>query len=230
MEKQYINKYIKTTNISLNQVHPINEYSLYFDGCSKGNPGPAGIGAVIYKKEIEISVCSKNIGHKTNNEAEYCALILGLEEAIRLNIKSLCVYGDSLLVINQVNKTYKVKNEKIFTLYEKVVGLKREFNNIIFTHIYRTNNKRADQLSNFGLTKHIYNNDLYQEKEDNLYQEKEDNLYDEKEDNLYDEKEDDFIKVLDIDWKEEPCVKKDKSYIKQIKINSFFPPIKKVKI
>ena len=193
----------KQNTININRVYPICEHSLYFDGCSKGNPGPAGIGAVICKNDNEISQCSENIGIKTNNESEYCALIIGLETAVKLNIKALCVYGDSLLVINQVNNIWNVKNEKLFKLYEKVVVLKGLFNYIIFTHVYRSNNKRADQLANFGLTKNIHNND-----------------------ELYDEKEDDYIQVLDIDWKEETSVNKFNN-IKKVKINPFFPSIKK---
>ena len=153
MEKQNTNT--KNSNISLSQVHPICEYSLYFDGCSKGNPGPSGIGAVIYKNGDEISASCENIGNRTNNESEYCALIIGLEEAIKLDITSLCVYGDSLLVINQANKIYKVKNEKLLVLYEKFRALKCKFKYITFTHIYRSHNKRADQLANMGLIKNI---------------------------------------------------------------------------
>lgn len=153
-----------------NRVYPICEHSLYFDGCSKGNPGPAGIGAVIYKNDDEISYRSENIGNKTNNESEYYSLIIGLETAIKLQIKSLCVYGDSLLVINQVTNIWNVKNEKLRKLHKKVVLLKGRFNYIAFTHVYRSNNKRADQLANFGLTKNIHNNDeLYDEKEDDSF-------------------------------------------------------------
>jgi ribonuclease HI len=134
------------------KVFPSTEFVLYFDGCSKGNPGPAGIGAVIYKKDEEVWCSCSFIGYKkTNNEAEYRALILGLEAAIDQNIKSLSVCGDSLLVINQVNNIYKVKNSNLYELYEKVTTLKKQFEYIDFSHVYRSENKRADQLSNMGL-------------------------------------------------------------------------------
>ena len=134
------------------KVYPTTEFVLYFDGCSKGNPGPAGIGAVIYKKDIEFWYACRFIGDKkTNNEAEYRALILGLESAIDQKIRSLSVCGDSLLVINQVNKIYKVKNPNLYELYEKVLTLKKEFDYIDFSHVYRRENKRADQLSNLAL-------------------------------------------------------------------------------
>jgi len=135
------------------KIFPILEYVLYFDGCSKGNPGPSGIGAVIYKNKIEIWNSCKYIGDKrTNNESEYSALIMGLEEAIKMDIKELSVCGDSLLVINQVNGIYKVKNLKLLVLYENILLLKSKFTYIDFNHVYRNNNKRADELSNLALS------------------------------------------------------------------------------
>ena len=134
------------------RVYPSTEFVLYFDGCSKGNPGPAGIGAVIYKKGVEYWSSCKYIGnYKTNNESEYRALIFGLEAAIKYNIKTLSVCGDSLLVINQINKMYKVKHPKLYELYEQVDLLKSEFDYIDFNHVYRKDNKRADELSNIAL-------------------------------------------------------------------------------
>ena len=209
MEKQNTNT--KNSNISLSQVHPICEYSLYFDGCSKGNPGPSGIGAVIYKNGDEISASCENIGNRTNNESEYCALIIGLEEAIKLDITSLCVYGDSLLVINQANKIYKVKNENLLVLYEKFRALKCKFKYITFTHIYRSHNKRADQLANMGLIKNIEQKNEEEEKDGEK------------------DGDDDFVQVLDVDWEEKPSKKKN-SNINQLKINTFFPQINQPKI
>jgi ribonuclease HI len=139
------------------KIYPSTEFVLYFDGCSKGNPGRAGIGAVIYKNGIEHWAACRYIGNKrTNNEAEYCALILGLQSAIEQDIKRLSVCGDSLLVINQVNKVYKVKNQNLSDMYDEVVKLKTHFDYIDFNHVYRKDNKRADQLSNLALE---YNND-----------------------------------------------------------------------
>ena len=159
MDKTQINAYlptIKTSNFEA-KIYPSTEFVLYFDGCSKGNPGHAGIGAVIYKKGIEYWAACKYIGDKkTNNEAEYSALIFGLRSAIDQNIKILSVCGDSLLVINQVNKIYKVKNPKLAVLYDEVVNLINLFTYIDFNHVFRKENKRADLLSNLAL---ICNND-----------------------------------------------------------------------
>lgn len=132
------------------KIYPSSEYILNFDGASKGNPGPSGAGAVIYKNREEIWSSHKFIGCKTNNQAEYSALILGLEGALKLEIKTLLVLGDSLLVINQVNGLYKVKSDFILPLHKEVLALKSKFDFIEFNHVYRDNNKRADELSNMA--------------------------------------------------------------------------------
>lgn len=133
------------------KVYPIASHILNFDGCSKGNPGLAGIGAVIYKDNEEIWCGSKFIGVKTNNYSEYSALILGLKQAIQMEIDHLNVLGDSLLVINQVNGVYKVKSDDLRELHEEVNNLIKHFKFIEFNHVYRENNKRADELSNIAL-------------------------------------------------------------------------------
>jgi len=133
------------------KIHPTCEYVLNFDGCSKGNPGPAGIGAVISKSGSEEWCGCQFIGNKTNNQSEYSALILGLKEALSRDIKQLQVYGDSLLVINQVTGQFKVKNILLQELYKEAINLIAKFDYIVFNHVYRDFNKRADQLSNLAL-------------------------------------------------------------------------------
>ena len=134
------------------KVYPRTNHSLYFDGCSKGNPGQAGIGAVLYEGDTEIWAAARYIGDKrTNNEAEYRALIMGLEEASERRIEELTVFGDSQLVINQVNGVYKVKADKLFDLYDRVQMLQKCFHFVEFHHVYREQNTRADQLSNIAL-------------------------------------------------------------------------------
>jgi ribonuclease HI len=140
-------------------LHPIENYfSMYFDGCSKGNPGRAGAGAVIYYNSYEIWADSIFVGEKeTNNVAEYNGLILGLHKANQLNIKNLLVFGDSQLVIKQMNGEYKVNSENIKKLYATASEKSKLFDNILFTHVYRDENTRADELSNIGLTKMYLN-------------------------------------------------------------------------
>ena len=133
------------------KIHPTCEYVLHFDGCSKGNPGPAGIGAVISKSGNEEWCGCQFIGNKTNNQSEYSALILGLKEALSRDIKQLQVYGDSLLVINQVTGQFNVKNVLLQELYKEAINLIAKFDYITFNHVYRQFNKRADHLSNLAL-------------------------------------------------------------------------------
>ena len=148
-------KYKASSNTSSSpnnaKVFPQSEYTMNFDGASRGNPGPAGIGAVIFHNGQEIWASCQYIGTKTNNQSEYSALILGLQEALTRDIKCIHVYGDSQLVINQINGIYKVKNPGLQELYQEVQRLKAEFETIVFTHIYREFNKRADHLSNVAL-------------------------------------------------------------------------------
>jgi len=130
----------------------VDEFILKFDGCSKGNPGRAGCGIVIYKNNEEIFSRSKFLGEKlTNNQAEYNGLILGLSTCIEHNIKNLKVQGDSLLVISQMKGVYKVNSPLLLTLYNKAKYLASKFDYIEFSHIFRNNNKHADKLANLSL-------------------------------------------------------------------------------
>lgn len=140
-------------------------YTLYFDGSSKSNPGLAGAGAVLYdENHNEIWCVSKKVGDKeTNNYAEYCGLLFGLEECVQQgsiqgSLKQLIVKGDSLLVIKQMKGEYKVKSENLLPLYNKAKELQKELQQnletcVEFIHVYRCENKRADELSN-----NFYNN------------------------------------------------------------------------
>jgi probable phosphoglycerate mutase len=129
-----------------------NYYILRFDGCSKGNPGLAGSGAVIYNNGVEIWSKSVFVGkHNTNNEAEYTGLLIGLEEAVNMGIETLHVEGDSLLVIKQMKGEYKVKSEKMLKLYTHAKNYEKLIKEVLYNHIYREKNIRADELSNFGL-------------------------------------------------------------------------------
>ena len=130
-------------------------HTLYFDGCSKGNPGRAGAGAVLYDHaSSEVFAESAFVGHHaTNNEAEYTGLILGLNEALKRGITTeLLVRGDSMLVIRQMQGKYKVNSPNLAQLHKCVNALASKFEKIEFEHVYREGNKRADELSNRGET------------------------------------------------------------------------------
>ena len=129
-------------------------YCMMFDGCSKGNPGPAGAGAVIYANNTEIWARSIYVGHKeTNNISEYTGLLLGMNEAISKNIRVLVVKGDSELVIKQMQGKYQVKSENLIDIYQEAKALEKQFDKIEYVHVYRHLNARADALSNEGLEK-----------------------------------------------------------------------------
>ena len=128
------------------------EYVMNFDGCSKGNPGPAGAGAVIYQNGIEIWGACDFVGKKeTNNMAEYAGLILGMKEASHRNIRKIAIKGDSQLVIKQMRGEYKVKSENLLHSFTQAKKLEKDFEVITYDHVYRNENKRADELSNDGL-------------------------------------------------------------------------------
>jgi ribonuclease HI len=146
----------KSSNVEAVKIYPEFDYILNFDGCSKGNPGLAGAGAVIYHFGEEFWTDSFFVGdHCTNNHAEYAGLILGLQQAKELGIKYLHVQGDSMLVINHMNGTYKCKSDNLIELYKKAKELQTYFDKIRYTHILRHKNKRADQLANEAVDKYL---------------------------------------------------------------------------
>lgn len=128
-------------------------YTLFFDGCSKGNPGKAGAGAVIYRNQIEIYAQSGFVGlNTTNNVAEYHGLLMGLQQAVALKIKTLHVKGDSMLIIKQLKGEFKVKSSTMIPLFEMAQELIKKIGVVKYEHVYREYNKRADALANAGLS------------------------------------------------------------------------------
>lgn len=133
---------------------------VYTDGASRGNPGHAGIGVVLYDEEGNIiKEIFDYIGQTTNNIAEYKALIAGLNEALEMGYDEIEFYADSELMIKQINGLYKVKNEGIKPLYKQVCELLKEFQSYTATHIPREKNKRADELANEGIKQALDVND-----------------------------------------------------------------------
>jgi ribonuclease HI len=128
---------------------------VYTDGGARGNPGPAATGVVITdEKGNFIKKYSKEIGVRTNNEAEYEAVIFALqkikqlfgkEKVKKINIE---IRMDSELVARQLNGKYKVEEEKLFPLFIKIWNLKMDFGNISFVEIPREKNREADRLLN----------------------------------------------------------------------------------
>ncbi|NQU99846.1 MAG: ribonuclease HI family protein [Parcubacteria group bacterium] len=128
--------------------------TIFSDGGSRGNPGPAGCGAVLYNSKKEVIVrLAQYIGKTTNNQAEYRALIIGLEKAQRLKAQDIICYLDSELVVKQLNREYRVKDKDLETLFVKVHNLTLGFKSVTFKHIRREKNKEADRLVNLALDK-----------------------------------------------------------------------------
>ncbi|MDD3905899.1 MAG: ribonuclease HI family protein [Candidatus Omnitrophica bacterium] len=124
-------------------------FFLYADGGARGNPGPAGIGAVIFdSKKKRVGEVYKYIGEATNNNAEYNALICGLEEARKLGADKIVINLDSELVVKQLSGEYKVKSVDIKPLFEKAVTALKHFGSFEIRHIDRSQNKEADKLVN----------------------------------------------------------------------------------
>lgn len=129
------------------------EVIVYTDGGSRGNPGPAAIGAVINYKGEEREY-SKQIGETTNNIAEYEAAIFALEKLKQLLGKEKAketkveLRSDSELLVNQFNRKYKIKNDKIAPLFIKLWNLSQDFGGIELKLITREENKAADRLVN----------------------------------------------------------------------------------
>ena len=127
---------------------------LHIDGASRGNPGPAAIGVVIADEDgTVLAQVSEYIGQATNNVAEYKALLRGLKEAERLGVESLLIYGDSQLMIRQMNREYRVRHPGLLPLYNQAQDLVRVFRDVSFVHVPREKNASADELANRALDK-----------------------------------------------------------------------------
>jgi ribonuclease HI len=123
--------------------------TIEFDGGSRGNPGPAGIGVVLRAKDgTPVVTLGRFIGRATNNVAEYRALITGLEEAKKLGAKKIIIRGDSELIVKQMRGEYRVKNADLRELYDEAQHIYHQFDEARLEHNLRDKNKLADKLAN----------------------------------------------------------------------------------
>ena len=122
---------------------------IYTDGGSRGNPGPAASGAVLYSdKDVVIAKASKYLGHDTNNQAEYTAIVIGLEKAKSLGADFVELFMDSELAVKQLTGVYRVKNPEIAKRFLEVKNLIAQFDHVKIKHVRRELNKAADALVN----------------------------------------------------------------------------------
>ncbi|HEU4914098.1 MAG TPA: reverse transcriptase-like protein [Candidatus Saccharimonadales bacterium] len=142
----------RTQSVVQNAMPKLIEAKLYADGGSRGNPGPSASGFAILNMDGQV-VVKKGVylGLTTNNQAEYQALKLGLEEARSMGIRQLHVYMDSLLVVNQMVGRFKVKNRDLWPIHDAIKQLVTGFKEISFTHVPRELNKIADGAVNEAL-------------------------------------------------------------------------------
>ncbi len=122
---------------------------LYADGGSRGNPGPSASGYVIL--DMEDHVVKEEgiyIGVTTNNQAEYKALEAGLRSALELGVRDLHVYMDSLLVVNQVQGIWKIKNAEFMPIYHSIHESLKQFDHVSLAHVPRALNTLADAMVN----------------------------------------------------------------------------------
>jgi ribonuclease HI len=126
--------------------------TLEFDGGSRGNPGPAGIGVVVRAAdETPLITLGRYIGKATNNVAEYRALITAMEEAKKLGATKVKIRGDSELVVRQMTGVYRVKHPDLIPLHRKAKELYDSFAAASIEHNYREKNELADKLGNLAM-------------------------------------------------------------------------------
>ncbi len=128
---------------------------IYTDGGSRGNPGPAAIGAIFCnEKGVIFKKYSEYLGERTNNEAEYQAVIFALKKFKQIFGKKLAknteieLRSDSELLIRQLNGQYKILDPKVATLFLKIWNLKIDFKKVKFNLVPRQKNREADSLVN----------------------------------------------------------------------------------
>jgi ribonuclease HI len=137
----------------LKPVHGPEEIKLFCDGASRGNPGPASAGAVLYDAQsgAVLAEISETLGLATNNVAEYHALLLALQEALSLGAKKVSIFADSQLLVRQINGQYKVKHPDMKKLCGQALELLAQFESWKANHVPREQNSAADKLANRAL-------------------------------------------------------------------------------
>jgi ribonuclease HI len=123
--------------------------TIYVDGASRGNPGPAGIGYhVVDVDGHTIEQGGEFIGFATSRVAEYYAMRNGINKAIELGLKTVRFISDSLMLVNQLNGIFAIKNQDIIPIYNDIESKLEKFDAVSFTHVSRSHNAIADREAN----------------------------------------------------------------------------------
>lgn len=129
---------------------------MHVDGAARGNPGPAGIGGVVTDETGgELLSISEYIGETTNNIAEYTALVFILQSLSKFRASELKIFSDSELLVNQMNGTYKVKNQNLKVYFGWAKALLRPYDKVEVVHVTREQNTEADQLANAAIDRFL---------------------------------------------------------------------------
>lgn len=133
-----------------------NGATVYVDGSSRGNPGAAGIGYYIVGPDGQIMEHGGEfIGFASSREAEYRAMKLGIERAKALGLKTVRFVGDNLMVINQLNGIYEIKNNDLLPIYKDIQKMLKDFEAVAFVHVKRSQNQHADREANLAVDRHF---------------------------------------------------------------------------
>jgi ribonuclease HI len=126
----------------------------HVDGGARGNPGPAGYGAVITDQAgHKLAALSEYLGHQTNNYAEYNGLLAALDYALKHGHKALKVVADSELLVKQIRGEYKVKSPKLHELHQRARQMIAQLDWFSIQHVLRGGNQEADRLANLAMDK-----------------------------------------------------------------------------
>jgi ribonuclease HI len=128
--------------------------TIYSDGAARGNPGPAGVGAVLLDESGTIvDTAAEYIGEATNNVAEYMALITGLKRALGFEVQKIRIFLDSELLVRQLTGVYRVKNSGLKPLFTEAQALLGRYRQVEIAHVPREKNREADKLANEAIDK-----------------------------------------------------------------------------
>lgn len=135
----------------------VNGATVYVDGGSRGNPGPAGVGyRIVGENGEELARGGEFVGFATSRMAEYYALRLGVEKAAELGLTRVKFVGDNLMMINQMNGIYKIKNRDLLPVYADIRRKVAEsFEAVSFVHVKRELNGEADREANLAIDRHF---------------------------------------------------------------------------
>lgn len=168
-QEEITDEMLKSVSKSDEQNTSDSALTVFTDGGSRGNPGPSAAGFVILNKQDQvIEEGGEYLGITTNNQAEYHGVRLGLEKALELGATQLHFRIDSMLVVNQLNGIYKIKNRELWPIHERIRELMKRCDRVTFSHVQREFNQLADGMVNKTLDAHARAQDRSQSAEPTL--------------------------------------------------------------